>query len=87
MQVNSTNHMAPMPENFRRTSPAEQPQQSQVDFATTNAINKAVAESPSVRPEAVAKAKSLIEDTKYPPDETIRRIAHLMAIEFRTESD
>jgi hypothetical protein len=49
-------------------------------FRESEALHAALRETPDVRTEAVAWAQDLIGDVQYPPLETIRGIAALLAL-------
>lgn len=49
-------------------------------FSRVAALDRALAEAPFARAEAVARAKDLIGDVKYPPTDTIDGIAMLLAL-------
>ena len=49
-------------------------------FSRVAALDQALAETPVARAEAVARAKDLIGDVKYPPTDTINGIAMLLAL-------
>jgi hypothetical protein len=48
----------------------------------SQALEARLAEAPEVRTEAVERGKALATDPRYPPAETIRKIANLLAINF-----
>lgn len=52
----------------------------EVSLEQSAALLTALADTPDVRPEEVERAKQLIGDVRWPPEETIRRIAELLAI-------
>lgn len=54
-------------------------------FSRTEALHRALAEMPAVRPEAVARARQLLGQPQYPPLETIRGIARLLALPLGSE--
>lgn len=69
--------------------PAERPPKAVepgVDFKATAALEQALRNTADVRPEAVERAKSLVGTPTYPPPETIRKLAHLLAIKITAES-
>ncbi|HEY1171413.1 MAG TPA: hypothetical protein VGH19_08605 [Verrucomicrobiae bacterium] len=39
-----------------------------------------MAQTPDVRADVIARAKKLVADPAYPPTETIRKIANLLAV-------
>src|SRR5204863_528389 len=51
------------------------------------AVDGALKQVPDVRPEAVARATSLLNDVQYPPLQTIRAIAHLLALRLSDENE
>ena len=53
-------------------------------FTRVAALDEALQATPAVRPEAVARAKELIGDVKYPPADTINGIATLLALKLQT---
>jgi len=55
--------------------------------ANVDRLTPALAETPDMRPEAVARARELIEDVHYPPAETTQRIARLLALCFGENRD
>lgn len=65
--------------------PAPKAQASQAAFADSEAVNRALQQSPDVRADQVAHATQLIGDERYPPLSTIRAIAHLLAINLGKE--
>lgn len=53
-------------------------------FASSHALETRLAETPDARPEVVEKARVLISDPAYPPNEAIRKIATLLAMEMQS---
>jgi hypothetical protein len=52
------------------------------EFASTEALQRALAATPDIRPEAVAHGQALAESEHYPPAATLQRLARLFAVEF-----
>jgi hypothetical protein len=50
-----------------------------MSFERTQALEKTLQETPQVRPEAVTQASALISDANYPSDETLNKMAGLLA--------
>lgn len=50
----------------------------------SRALEARLASTPDIRADVVERAKGLIADSHYPPAETIRKIANLLAINFET---
>ncbi len=48
-------------------------------FANSTALEKALKSTPDSRPEAVARARALINDAAYPSPETLKKISTLLA--------
>ena len=61
-----------------RTEPTP-PVREDVSFQT-DALEKQLRDVAPVRPERVERAKGLIQDVKYPPDEMLVGIANLLAM-------
>jgi hypothetical protein len=59
--------------------------ESRVEFSQAAALEKALANTPEVRPERVDQARRLVGDPEYPPRETLQRIATLLAIKLSAE--
>lgn len=52
-------------------------------FAAAQGLDRSVRELPLVRPEQVERARSLVADVKYPPQEMLNRIANLLALHMK----
>jgi hypothetical protein len=50
-----------------------------MSFERTQALEKILQETSPIRPEAVAKASTLVADENYPPDGVLRQVAGLLA--------
>jgi hypothetical protein len=48
-------------------------------FASSNALDGALKSVPDVRPEAVARARVLINDPSYPSADTVRQLSGFLA--------
>ncbi len=69
------------------SSPAVRPMKEEGDqasFLRSEALNRALRDTPDVRPERVARARELIGDVQYPPRETITKISNLLAVHWQT---
>lgn len=65
-------------------------EEAAVQFTESQALNLALADVPDLRVEAVEKARQLVGQVDYPPQETIQKLANLFAIHFsnsKNESD
>jgi hypothetical protein len=65
--------------------PAERPSKVAEDkavFAEAAALERALEDTPDVRVEEVERAQRAVGEPDYPPRETLRKIANLLAIEF-----
>lgn len=51
-------------------------------FEQAEALNDDYRREPDVRADVVSKAKELVSETQWPPPETIRKIASLLAMEI-----
>ena len=54
-------------------------------FSAAAALNESFGETPDIRPEAVDKARRLISQSSYPPAETVKKIAVLLAFNISRE--
>jgi hypothetical protein len=55
----------------------------EASFQVTAALQDKLKNLPAVRPEKVAQAKTLISDSKYPPNDVLDRIAVLLAAQLK----
>ncbi|MDW8380865.1 MAG: hypothetical protein RMN51_01970 [Verrucomicrobiota bacterium] len=46
-------------------------------------VRRALAEAPAVRPEKVEQARAYAADVKYPPEEVLERLSHLLALKLK----
>jgi hypothetical protein len=53
-----------------------------VSFRDSEALDRALRETPAVRSEAVTRAQTFVADVKYPPAATIEAIANLLAMKL-----
>ncbi len=51
-------------------------------FPGSRRLEAALAAAPDVRSEAVERARILVSSPEYPPQETMQKLARLLAIEF-----
>jgi hypothetical protein len=56
-------------------------------FDKTDGLDRSLKNTPDSRPEAVARAQQLIGDVTYPPRETIRRLAVLLAMHLDNDGN
>jgi hypothetical protein len=64
--------------------PAAKPADTET-FARSQALESIRNETSAVRPDQVARARALVANVKYPPDELLNGIAHLLAVNFKNE--
>lgn len=55
-----------------------------VSFQDSAVLESALEKLPETRAEAVERARNLIGNVHYPPEETIRKISHLLAIQLES---
>jgi hypothetical protein len=79
MQVNPSNQ-SPMVNGITGRGPVRDArlEQDKSTFVRSDALNRALAATPEVRPEMVQNARKLVADPPYPPPEAIRRLSHLL---------
>ncbi|HUA68237.1 MAG TPA: hypothetical protein VMA13_06790 [Candidatus Saccharimonadales bacterium] len=56
-----------------------QPASNTMSFQYTQALEQTLKETPTVRPDAVSRAAALLSDPNYPSDETLDRVAGVLA--------
>jgi hypothetical protein len=66
---------------------AKQPETEAASFAGSAAVNGALGSTPDSRPEAVARARTLINDPSYPDSETLRKVSQLLADKIGGSND
>jgi hypothetical protein len=66
---------------------APQPSGDTAAFDRAEALSRTLQTTPLVRPDVVEIAREYIGDVKYPPEETIRRIAVLLATQLDHATD
>lgn len=86
MEVNSNQNIdAAHRVLINRASSQRMPREADTaSFERVAALDRALRETPVVRPEVVARAKELISDVKYPPAAAIEGIAALLALKLDT---
>jgi len=81
MEINLNPGRGPDPvegQAIHRPEPAKAPDTE--TFARSQALESLTHESPDIRAEQVTRARALFADVKYPPDELLNGIAHLLAV-------
>lgn len=81
MEINLNKPMASAPLATTRptTGPVKKTAADATEFSGADALNQALAATPDTRAEVIARGKKLAADPAYPPAETIKRIANLLA--------
>jgi hypothetical protein len=87
MQINPTNHFTPLPERRRVTAAGTPLVRDEADFATAETVQASLQSAPEVRAQEIGRAKTLIDTAVYPPEETIAKIANLMAMSVDWRAD
>jgi hypothetical protein len=72
LRIDST--QAPKP-----AAPANPPVSEPASFAGSAAVNSALGTTPDIRPEFVARARTLINDPSYPGNEVLKQVSQLLA--------
>lgn len=77
----NTSRIPPLPQasTVQRTREVPPPRDD-AQFKGTEALTQAMAKLPETRPEVVHQAKQLVGSVKYPPEQTLSRIANLLAM-------
>ena len=68
----------------RVATPATTPS---VSFSASDSLKSQLNAISTIRPELVAKAKALVADPTYPPDYVLKRIAVLLALNAKDNSN
>jgi hypothetical protein len=79
------NYQAPQVGAAQAGRPAPRPvpdESGQVDFSDSSRLEQQLQNLPDVRPEAVQRGRELVADKQYPPQEGIRKISQLLAMNF-----
>jgi len=89
MQINPNSQVRPV---FRMVAhpPAVQKvgaETGPVEFSQVTALNEALQQAPNARAEQINRARKLVGEVDYPPRETMRSIAQLLAIGIDGEAD
>ncbi|MSU21796.1 MAG: hypothetical protein EXS30_10430 [Pedosphaera sp.] len=63
----------------RPTQQAARVLADKVDLSSAGALDEALRNTPEVRIDSVQRAREMVNDPAYPPRETIRQIARLVA--------
>jgi hypothetical protein len=56
-----------------------------MSFQYTQALEQTLKETPTVRPDAVNRAAALVSDSNYPSDETLNRVAAVLAQNLKNQ--
>jgi hypothetical protein len=62
-----------------------QPGENAMPFQYTQALEQTLKETSNVRPEVVAKAAALLSDPNWPTDESLNRVASVLAQNIQTQ--
>lgn len=68
-------------------APATVPAADSTSFAGSAAVNSAIGTTPDIRPEFVARARALINDSTYPGSDILRQVSQLLAGQLSGSSD
>jgi len=83
MNVGGLNGLTPT----KQSTPTAKKVSVDDSFAGTNALEGALNSVPDVRPEAVARAKELINDPQYPSADTVKQISTFLAGKLTVTED
>ncbi len=69
--------------NFTAQGRDVRPVREQVSFESSNALNQAINDLPDVRADKIANIQNrVLGSVPYPPEETVAKIAHLLAMKL-----
>ncbi|MFA6544193.1 MAG: hypothetical protein WCS99_07190 [Limisphaerales bacterium] len=84
MEIKINNQTSPVGQAISRAvkTPVGASTGETASFEGRAKLDAALASTPEVRPEVVARARELVSKPSYPPREILDRIANLLAIEL-----
>ncbi len=87
MQISPNSNSGPVTRTYWKAFPSAPGNHGadSAQFDQAAALNRALADTPDLRPGEVERARALIGDVTYPPRETIQRIASLLALNVPDE--
>ena len=87
MKIDSTTNSAPigMPGGQLSTPARVNATDDRTGFQQTEALNGAIADVPNVRPEAVARAQQMIQDSNYPSPQVVNDVGRLLAAALQNQ--
>jgi hypothetical protein len=77
LNLNSAGAVGPSTSPLRRNKAAQN--SDAAEFNGAAALDQSLTTTPGVRPEVIARARELVAQPDYPPAETMRKIAALLA--------
>ena len=83
MEIRPNSNIDSVTRVFNTPGKASRPIDADTDvsaFDSSRALEAKLSDVPDVRPEKVERARHLVGDPTYPPRETIRKIATLLAL-------
>ncbi len=83
LNLNGVSRVA-QPQLAPRARQAE-PVGDNADFRSTESLTQALSQLPEASPEAVKRAREVIGSVQYPPDETLDRLATLLAMHLSSQ--
>lgn len=86
IEPNSGLGALPWSSSFPPTREREETPVDSVNFSEAGALGEALRAEPETRPEVVERARKLIGQVNWPPDEAIQQLAELLAIRMHPES-
>jgi hypothetical protein len=87
MHIEPNRNLEPSARPETPRAPARRPRMepSEPAFQHSAALDRSLNRAPDVRAEKVQRARELVGDVSYPPPQTMRRIAQLLAINAAEE--
>jgi hypothetical protein len=83
IEFNSTRQASSASNQPVKRSSGATPAAETASIGSAQSLEQSIRNLPIVRPEQVERARSLIADSKYPPQEMLNRIANLLALHMR----
>jgi hypothetical protein len=88
MNRGAVNGLPPATRAATDTQPIAQIDSAEIDsFASSNALEGALKNTPDIRAEAVAGGRDLVNSSDYPSDDTVKKLSDFLAGQFQANPD
>lgn len=82
MRIENKTHTQPVEKSTKsqRAETPQSPEQDRTEFRAVDSLRQALDAVPEVRADVVQRGRELVGDPAYPPSETMRGLASLLAL-------